>query len=40
MYELIAIATMVLCLGVIGFALKVYKESPKLKDNFPDDPQV
>jgi hypothetical protein len=37
MYELLSIIVIIFCLVVIGFVIKIYRESPKIKDRNPDD---
>jgi hypothetical protein len=37
MVELIAVFTILFCLVAIGLSVKVYRESPKIKDPFPED---
>ena len=37
MHELIAIIAIVICLAAIGFVIKIYRESPKMKDSHDDD---
>lgn len=37
MHELVAIIAIVICLAAIGFVIKIYKESPKIKEGSEDD---
>ena len=37
-YELISIIVIIFCLVVIGFVIKIYRESPKINRKNPDDP--
>lgn len=37
MHELVAIIAIVICLVAIGFVIKIYNESPKIKDDLDKD---
>lgn len=37
MNELVSVIAIIVCLAAIGFVIKIYKESPKIKDSHDDD---
>jgi hypothetical protein len=37
MHEIVAIIAIVICFVAIGFVIKVYRESPKIKDGHEAD---
>jgi hypothetical protein len=37
MNEFIAILAIIICLAAIGFVIKIYKESPKIKNDLDND---